>query len=445
MDSKNMDSKNISCISPMQEREQYAELCSLANSGTLTRKEISALNAHVAVCEHCRELLRDFRAITTTGMAHLASTQSGQPAAEDKGWSVDRAKTQLFARIAIEEAAMRPKLVPKMDAGKAPRPFLPSFSLSAFRLHYAAAAALFVLAMALAYRLGENVGIQKEPPATQMASQAAQPAVATNVADAERASAADQLRLQRLQAELKQQSADLADFKAQQKQLEQDRQKQLSAIAALNAEKSSTAAERDSMRLRLEETQAALVNTQQKLDVLREEGSRQLIRTANLQLRVDELSTRLKDNDANLQHDEALLAADREVRELMGARDLYIADVFDIDREGKMQKAFGRVFYTGGKSLIFYAFDLDRQPGVRDTRTYQAWGRRGPGDKRPVNMGALALDNVANKRWSLHVDDPKLLSQVDAVFVTAETHAGVQKPTGKQLLFASLRTPPNHP
>src|SRR5450432_67026 len=450
MDSKNMDFKNTTCISPVQERERYAELCALANSGTLSRKEISALNTHVAVCEYCREQLLDFRAITSTGMAHLGATQPGQASADDKGWSMDRAKTQLFARIAMEEAAMRPKLVTKVDPATTKRvPFLPSVSPSAFRLHYAAAVAVFVLAMALAYRLGENVGIQKEAPATQVASQITPPpATANNAnnADAVRAAAAaDQLRLQKLQDELKQQSADLADFKAQQKQLEQERQKQLSAIAALNAEKTSTAAERDSMRQRLEETQAALVNTQQKLDVLREEGSHQLIRTANLQLRVDELSTRLKDNDANLQRDEALPAGDREVRELMGARDLYIADVFDIDREGKMQKAFGRVFYTGGKSLIFYAFDLDRQPGARDSRTYQAWGRRGPSDKRPLNMGVLSLDNVANKRWSLHVDDPKLLAQVDAVFVTAETHAGVQKPTGKQLLFASLRTPPNHP
>jgi len=187
------------------------------------------------------------------------------------------------------------------------------------------------------------------------------------------------------------------------------------------------------------------MTTQQRLDAMREEGNRQLVHTANLQLRVDELNARLKENDATLQREEALLAADREVRELMGARDLYIADVFDIDREGKMQKAFGRVFYTGGKSLIFYAFDLDRQPGARDPRTFQAWGRRGPSDKRPLNMGTLSLDNTANNRWSLHVDDPRLLSQIDAVFVTAETHAGVQKPTGKQLLFASLRTPPNHP
>jgi hypothetical protein len=447
-----MDSENRSCISPVQEREYYAELCALANSGALSRREVTALNQHVAICLACRELLQDFRAISSEGMANLAASQPAQPAMDEKSWSVERAKTQLFARIATQDAAMRPKLVqkassPTFSSGRGS--LFPSFSAAAFKLQFAAAAVLLMLGMVSAYKfgelVGENKGLRKAPFESQAPTPIPESPDTIHNAALERAAAVDQLRLQKLQEELERQSANLDSVKTQQKQLEQDRQRQTSLIAALNEEKTSTAAERDAIRRRLEETQASLTTTQQRLDTLREEGSRQLIHTANLQLRVDELSTRLKENDATLQREEALLAADREVRELMGARDLYIADVFDIDREGKMQKAFGRVFYTGGKSLIFYAFDLDRRPGTQDFKTYQAWGRRGPSDKRPLNMGALSLDNTANKRWSLHVDDPKLLSQIDAVFVTAETHAGVQKPTGKQLLFASLRTPPNHP
>ena len=152
----------------------------------------------------------------------------------------------------------------------------------------------------------------------------------------------------------------------------------------------------------------------------------------------------LKDSEDTVQRAEKFLVSDRDIRDLMGARDLYIADVFDIDREGKTQKPFGRVFYTAGKSLIFYAFDLDRQPGVHNA-TFQAWGRRGPGDKRPLNMGILYLDNAANKRWALRFDDPKVLNEIDAMFVTVEPKGGGQKPSGRQLMFASLRTPPNHP
>jgi hypothetical protein len=161
---------------------------------------------------------------------------------------------------------------------------------------------------------------------------------------------------------------------------------------------------------------------------------------------VEELSSKLKESQDVAQRDQGYLAYDRDIRELMGARDLYIADVFDIDREGKTRKPFGRVFYTGGKSLLFYAFDLDRQPGVRQASTFQVWGRRGLGDKRPLNMGILYEDNSVNRRWVLRFDDPKVLAEIDAVFVTVEPGSKTgQKPTGRQLLFASLRTPPNHP
>jgi hypothetical protein len=57
-----------------------------------------------------------------------------------------------------------------------------------------------------------------------------------------------------------------------------------------------------------------------------------------------------------------LLSHDRDIRELMGARELYVAEVYDVEKNGETQKAFGRVFYTKGKSLIFYAYDLSDVP-----------------------------------------------------------------------------------
>jgi hypothetical protein len=138
-------------------------------------------------------------------------------------------------------------------------------------------------------------------------------------------------------------------------------------------------------------------------------------------------------------------SADPELSGLMGARDLFIADVYDIDKSGLPQKPFGRIFYTKGKSLLFYAFDLDRQPGVKPAATFQVWGRRGYGDAHPLNMGMMYLDSETSKRWALKFSDPKALSQVDAVFVTMEPRGGSNAPKGRQLLYASLRMPANHP
>ena len=108
-------------------------------------------------------------------------------------------------------------------------------------------------------------------------------------------------------------------------------------------------------------------------------------------------------------------------------------------------KAQGRAFYTKGKRLIFYAFDLDAQPGVRNASSFQAWGRRGPDKQQALSLGILYEDNVSKKRWVLKASDPKTLEDIDAVFVTVEPNGGSQHPSGKQLLFAYLRVGPNHP
>ena len=139
-----------------------------------------------------------------------------------------------------------------------------------------------------------------------------------------------------------------------------------------------------------------------------------------------------------------LLDRDRDIRELMGARDLYMADVHDVSRAGTDQ-TYGRVFYTKGKSLIFYAFDLDAQPGVQNASSFQAWGRRGPDKQQAFSLGIFYEDSVSKKRWVLKASDPKTLEDIDAVFVTVERNGGSHHPSGKQLLFAYLRVNPNHP
>jgi hypothetical protein len=130
----------------------------------------------------------------------------------------------------------------------------------------------------------------------------------------------------------------------------------------------------------------------------------------------------------------------------MGARRLYIADVYDVDSRSRTRKSFGRIFYTQGKSLIFYAFDLD--PGVKNANAFQVWGRKelAQGAQAPAkSLGILYLDNESNHRWVMRFDDPKQLEEIDAVFVTIEPHGGSPKPTSKPFLYALLRQEVNHP
>jgi hypothetical protein len=182
-----------------------------------------------------------------------------------------------------------------------------------------------------------------------------------------------------------------------------------------------------------------------QLNSLRLVRSEDQARAESLEAQIKDLNAQLRDREQTIGKQQDLLAHDRDIRDLMGARDLYIAEVYDVARDGATQKPYGRVFYTKGKSLIFYAYDLDQQAGVRNASTFQAWGRRGPEKQQALSLGIFFEDNVAKNRWVLKVDDSKTLEQIDAVFVTVEPNGGSHKPSGKPLLFASLRIEPNHP
>jgi hypothetical protein len=129
----------------------------------------------------------------------------------------------------------------------------------------------------------------------------------------------------------------------------------------------------------------------------------------------------------------------------MGARNLHIIDVFDTDLKGKNRRAFGRVFHTEGKSLIFYAFDLNGSKVQNAKHSFQAWGMRDGQNGSARSLGIFYLDDAGQRRWVLKFEDPRILSQIDSVFVTVEPFGGAEKPSGQKLLYAYLKNPANHP
>jgi hypothetical protein len=196
---------------------------------------------------------------------------------------------------------------------------------------------------------------------------------------------------------------------------------------------------------KLEMAEANSHELQAKLDSLTKQSAEDQSRAGQLMAQVKELTQAIHDRDAALDQKDELLAKDRDIRELMGARELYVAEVYDVNRTGETRKPYGRVFYTRGKSLIFYAYDLDQEPEIKDASIFQAWGQRGPDRQQALSLGIFYEDNASKKRWILKLDDSKALAQLDAVFVTVEPHGGSHKPSGKPLLFAYLKTDPNHP
>jgi len=168
-------------------------------------------------------------------------------------------------------------------------------------------------------------------------------------------------------------------------------------------------------------------------------------RTADNALHLRDLEVQLADANESLDKAKKLLAADHDIRDLMGARNLHITDVFDIDERGKTKKPFGRVFYTEGKSLIFYAFDLGKSKSAPPDRSYQVWGYQEAADGSAQSLGILFQDDLKQNRWVLKFNDAAVLAGIDAMFVTSEPRGGSRKPTGQKLLYAYLGAKPNHP
>ena len=171
------------------------------------------------------------------------------------------------------------------------------------------------------------------------------------------------------------------------------------------------------------------------LQEIRQARSKDAVTIAAQDLEIQKLSEKLTEQTEILERERTLLEASRDIRDLMGARNLHIADVFDVDSKGKDQRAFGRVFYTEGKStLIFYAFDLNDRNTAKRNASFQVWGTRGPAQSpaRTVSDSSM-IDDQKQNRWVLRFEDPRILAEIDSVFVTVEPPGGSAKPTGRQI------------
>ncbi|HET6929227.1 MAG TPA: hypothetical protein VFI45_02815 [Candidatus Acidoferrum sp.] len=244
--------------------------------------------------------------------------------------------------------------------------------------------------------------------------------------------------LRDLQREISQKTSELA-------KLETLAAAQQTALETSAKDTKGIVGERDRLLKQVSADEVTLRETQERLKKLERERTETVIRTASFEAKIADLSASLEEHERITTEQQDLLAKDRDIRELIGARDLYITEIYDVARNGDTRKAAGRVFYTKGKSLIFYAYDLNENGGVKDTSTFEAWGQRGSDWRQASKLGIFYEDNAAKKRWVVKSNDKKTLDQLDAVFITVEPNGESERPTGKPLLFTYLKVAPNHP
>jgi hypothetical protein len=425
-----------------EEHEKFKELCALAASGTLSPLELSELQIHLEDCESCQEAFTQYQILNTEGIPTLADAYLPRP--ERVVWDDSAARERLRSSIRTQQQPL-----PEQNAALTTLRQDSPLKNKVRALAGLASAASLLLAVATgAYHLGARTHqpIIVSQPSTAMGQQYQRLSEEKRAAD--ESLLIQEKRLAQLQAESAQKEQALAKLRSSLSELETRSNELMMENSHSEAQLKELAQQRDELNAKLQAVSQAYGNNQAELANLRAERDKTSLRTASLESKIEDLTAKNRDQDRRVKDAEQYLSSDRDIRELMGARKLYIADVFDVDGSSRTQKPFGRVFYTQGKSLIFYAFDLDRQPGVLNASTFQVWGQREAPQGEPaspMNLGILYMDNETNRRWVMRFDDPKQLAEIDAVFVTVEPRGGSHKPTSKPFLYALLRNQANHP
>src|SRR5438445_2321877 len=439
----------------MTPHEEFLELCAAATAGELNPGEQAKLDAHLTECAECRKAMREFEIASRHGVAALASELAPEKTKNGSSWSVEKAEEAFLKRL-DKEAGGQTAEADKEERTSPSRGQRFTYRPSPIRwrdvwMPFATAVLLAVALSIAAYRTGIKRG-------TDVARTVAQPikesenSLEAQVSDAghERAQLAAKLNENaQVIDDLKRQLSEQSKIVAALKSTQQVSPRTLADNNQQNVQHANAGpVNRDEQFSAAQAKLAELQKTVQEATAQRDENARQ---AATLDAKVNELTQLVRAREQALDQKEVevakgqeLLQHDRDIRELMGARELYMADVHDVSGKGT-DKTYGRVFYTKGKRLIFYAFDLDAQPGMQNASTFQAWGRKGPDKQQARSLGIFYEDNVSKKRWVLKADDPKNLEDIDAVFVTVEPQGGSPHPSGKQLLFAYLRVSPNHP
>jgi hypothetical protein len=407
-----------------QWHDEFVSLCALFSSGELTEEEWALLQVHLAYCESCRVTFEEYQQLAGSVIPILAASSysESQTTPEALHFSLDAAEQRLMRQLDAP---------PSKRESPRTRRTLSWASIGALAACVACMAAVIGL-----HSIRSKNAIKTPVVATGSAQQVIAPPAP--------AKSADDVR-----PELDRAEREIVQLK-QQLSAPDDRPRQLNAIPASSEQQSSgNQAELDSLRQQKATLGEQLALVQAEAQVLREKSAegnsateQQRTRTAALEAKVQDLNAALDDKDRLLALDKGFLDHDREIRDLIGARDLYIADIYDVAQNGKTAKPFGRIFYTKDRSLVFYGYDLDKQSGLKQSVTFQAWGSGD--DKQNVSLGLFYQDDT-HKRWVLRFNDTKTLARLNKVFVTAEPQGGSNKPTGKPLLMAYLQVQPNHP
>ncbi len=430
----------------MDDHEEYLELCAAAVANELSAEEEQKLKAHLATCHKCRAAMKDYETVLMKAIPSLAPEMVSAEDTENHGQPLGEAEKKLFQTINAESHVA-------MSCGESSRLASPTGKRYSYRPSemgwrevWMTFAAAIILAAALAITLYKT-GLRRGAETARIVPARSDGQVGSLEAQLSDAG----YERQQLKDKLSENDRTIQDLR---RRLEQQKIT-IQALQKINGgSQVSRTGEDNSVPTQstdLMAAQAQLTQLKQALDGANKEREDATLQVAALEGKLNVLSKLVRDREQALNRKEEqvadqqeLLDHDRDIRDLMGARELYMADVHDVDKTGT-SKTYGRIFFTKGRSLIFYAFDLQEKARLQNASTYQVWGRMGPDKRNARSLGIFYEDNASKKRWVMKATDSKSLQDIDAVFVTVEPNGGSPHPSSNPLLFAYLGVNPNHP
>ena len=424
--------------------EHFEELCAAASIGQATAEELAQLEQHTSECAACRQTYFDY--LNVASLEFAAPRQAPSLSSRDLEEALN---SELFTRRffdrAKQEGIVFSSQVHKSTKIVAPVRALPSRRL--FRPGWAAAIAagviLAVVGSSSYFHWSRGFSKKKDTsaaiPNSFGSGPPTMPALDRRIQELTAVNVDLRLQIERLNTELSKKDDQLVGVEANLRATSQDRR--------------NLASDRDALQAKLDTALQELGKTESLVAAAQQEASTQTTYAKDIeaksvadQVKLRDLEDSLNEKSALLDHDRQLLRASHDVTDLMGARNLHIVDVVDTDARGKSRPAFGRIFFTEDKSLIFYAYDLNQQKMQKADYQYQIWAKKEGPNQRPMRLGIFYSDDKAQSRWMFRCDDPKVLREIDSVFVTFErSGSDPSHPEGPSLMYAYLRGQPNHP
>ncbi len=286
-----------------QFHDEFIALCALFFAGELTDEEWALLQVHLAYCDSCRTKFEEYQRLHADVIPLMAASASSEPegAVKTSGFSLDAAEQRLMAQLDTAPVAQEPRHRRKIPWA-------------------VAAGLLAVCALGTTYLLHIQFTPSKrdavlQPVAPQNSLRASKPMAPTNhetlpppVAkftepDTEKL----QERLNAAEEQYEQSNLTVANVTEQ--------------LAAARTEWKKTSDERDALRLQLTDAQSQIQSLHANSVATSGAEQERAARIAFLEVRLRELSASLDEKDRMLALDKEFLAHDREIRDLIAARE----------------------------------------------------------------------------------------------------------------------------